>query len=141
MLERLVIIAIGTVFFYLVRFKIIRKPYSPLKSGIVATLIMVAGIQYHYHYLPYETFQGGSPIPPSPLLPSLSSSTAIVREKLSTIRAEIKSSFFSLFFRTGKFRQAQQGFPHHGSLLPVRKGGDPVPCPEDRIPTGKNLLS
>ena len=59
MLERLIIIAIGSVFFYLVRFKIIRKPYSPLKSGIVATLIMVAGIQFHYHFLPYETFKGG----------------------------------------------------------------------------------
>ena len=59
MVERLVLIALGAVFFYLVRFKIIRKPYSPLKSGIVAVLIMVAGIQFHYHYLPYETFQGG----------------------------------------------------------------------------------
>ncbi len=59
MLERIVIIALGTVFFYLVRFKIVRKPYSPLKSGIVAALIMVAGIQFHYHYLPYETFRGG----------------------------------------------------------------------------------
>ena len=59
MLERIVIIALGTVFFYLVRFKLIRKPYSPLKSGIIATLIMVAGIQFHYHYLPYETFKGG----------------------------------------------------------------------------------
>lgn len=58
-MERLVIITLGAVFFYLVRFKIIRKPYSPLKSGIVATLIMVAGIQFHYHYLPYETFKGG----------------------------------------------------------------------------------
>ena len=59
MVERLVIIALGAVFFHIFRFKIIRKPYSPLKSGIAATLIMVAGIQFHYHYLPYETFRGG----------------------------------------------------------------------------------
>ncbi len=59
MFERIVILILGSVLFYLLRFKILKKPLSPMRSILVATVIMVAGIQFHYAYLPYKTFQGG----------------------------------------------------------------------------------
>ncbi len=59
MFERIIIIIIGSVIIYLLRFKLLRKPLSPMRSILVATIIMVAGIQFHYAYLPYETFRGG----------------------------------------------------------------------------------
>ena len=59
MFERIIIIILGSVILYLLRFKLLKKPLSPMRSILVATIIMVAGIQFHYAYLPYETFQGG----------------------------------------------------------------------------------
>lgn len=59
MFERIISILLGSAILYLVRFKLLRKPLSPIRSILVATVIMVAGIQFHYAYLPYETFQGG----------------------------------------------------------------------------------
>lgn len=59
MFERIISILLGSAILYLVRFKLLRKPLSPIRSILVATIIMVAGIQFHYAYLPYETFQGG----------------------------------------------------------------------------------
>ncbi len=44
---------------WLLRFKILKRGLSPLKSAVYASLIIIAGIQYHYHFLPYETFRGG----------------------------------------------------------------------------------
>ena len=61
MFERIISILLGSAILYLVRFKLLRKPLSPIRSILVATVIMVAGIQFHYAYLPYETFQGASP--------------------------------------------------------------------------------
>jgi hypothetical protein len=59
MFARIVILILGSVLFYLIRFKIMKKPLSPMRSILVAVIIMVAGIQFHYAFLPYETFQGG----------------------------------------------------------------------------------
>ena len=59
MFERIISILLGSAILYLVRFKLLRKPLSPIRSILAATVIMVAGIQFHYAYLPYETFQGG----------------------------------------------------------------------------------
>ncbi len=59
MFERIVIILLGSAVLYLLRFKLLKKPLSPLLSILVATFIMVAGIQFHFAFLPYETFRGG----------------------------------------------------------------------------------
>jgi len=59
MLERIIIIFLGSAILYLLRFKLLKKPLSPMRSILIATIIMVAGIQFHYAYLPYETFRGG----------------------------------------------------------------------------------
>jgi membrane protein CcdC involved in cytochrome C biogenesis len=59
MFTRIVILLLGSVFFYVLRFKILKKPLSPMRSILIAAVIMITGIQFHYVYLPYETFQGG----------------------------------------------------------------------------------
>ncbi|MDD2452790.1 MAG: hypothetical protein PHI81_01175 [Synergistaceae bacterium] len=59
MINHVIFIVLGTIFVYILRFKILRKPLSPLKSAIYGAVIIIACIQFHYHYLPYETFRGG----------------------------------------------------------------------------------
>ena len=59
MFDRIAIIVLGTLMIWLLRFKILKRGLSPLKSAVYASLIIIAGIQYHYHFLPYETFRGG----------------------------------------------------------------------------------
>ena len=43
MLERIIIIFLGSAILYLLRFKLLKKPLSPMRSILVATIIMVAG--------------------------------------------------------------------------------------------------
>ncbi len=59
MYERIVTLIVGSLVFYLLRFKILKKPLSTMRSGIVAALIVLGGIHIHYAFLPYATFQGG----------------------------------------------------------------------------------
>ena len=59
MFERIIIIILGSTIFYILRFKILKKALSPLRSGIIGAAIIIAGIQLHYNFLPYESFQGG----------------------------------------------------------------------------------
>ncbi len=59
MFERIIILILGSAILYLLRFKLLKKPLSPVRSILVAAVVMVAGIQFHYAFLPYETFRGG----------------------------------------------------------------------------------
>lgn len=59
MFQRFAIIITGAIMIYLLRFKILKRGLSPVKSALYGSIIIIAGIQYHYFYLPYETFGGG----------------------------------------------------------------------------------
>ena len=59
MIERIVVLLLGCVFFYALRFYVIQRPLSGMHSTLVAAVVMCAGIQFHYTYLPHDTFQGG----------------------------------------------------------------------------------
>jgi glucan phosphoethanolaminetransferase (alkaline phosphatase superfamily) len=59
MFARIMALCIGAAIIFLLRFRVFKRGFSPSVSALMAAAAMAAGIQFHYHFLSYESFGGG----------------------------------------------------------------------------------